>query len=411
MKSWLFVVWLPVLFAVLFITTALSSVNGLAAANRNRSRQKKNSNGVSGGGGFGAVTNKRTKLTNPSTKTTVADYAVDTSESTKALLDFLDQEECEGLEVTEVGICPQTKLRGIFAKESIQPGEYICAVPFVSTLLIDETFVQEELEQQQQQQHLLSSSGRMNHGLSFINKFLHDSEKAKFFKAYLDCLPEFSPNDPNFDPTPEFWSEDEIQQLEIPSLMEDMTSRKMELQALALTENVNSNELLHASWIVRTRAFTTLKKAMTIDGMEGLLQRTVLIPYFDLINHSLEGRGANAQMQVVETKEYNESFYALIANKYIPKGQEIRITYGTGKESSLDIFAKYGFVPQDNIVNDQNLEEDLLSTIEWSTTLQEDEEMLLRLQELEEENEPSRTMKTILSLRTDLKRLKSITKC
>mmetsp|Transcript_28348 Transcript_28348/g.68960 ORF Transcript_28348/g.68960 Transcript_28348/m.68960 type:complete len:167 (-) Transcript_28348:162-662(-) len=54
---------------------------------------------------------------------------------------------------------------------------------------------------------------------------------------------------------------------------------------------------------------------------------------------------ANAELQVVETKEYNESFYALVATQPIQKNEQICITYGTGEESSVDTFIKYGFLP------------------------------------------------------------------
>jgi hypothetical protein len=67
----------------------------------------------------------------------------------------------------------------------------------------------------------------------------------------------------------------------------------------------------------------------------------------DFLNHGGTGASSttNAALEVVETKSYDESFYALVATEPIRKGQEIRICYGTGKETSLEIFVKYGFLP------------------------------------------------------------------
>jgi hypothetical protein len=388
----------------------VGTCQGLAGG---RSQRQPKPRGQIGGGGFGSPkisTNDR------------IGYVVDTSDSVQELLQFLDDEECEGLEATHVGISNNNNnnkrsspLRGIFAKEAIQQGEYICAVPFVSTLLIDEEFVEEG--ERMEEELVSSSSGRIEHGLNFWNKFANHPDNQSFFRAYLDSLPKFSEDDPNFDATPEFWSDSEIRQLEVPVLVDDMLQRKQELHDLANQQqqqqqqqpNLDANTMKHAAWIVRSRAFTTLKKAMNLDGTQGLLQRTVLIPYFDFLNHCdddvdsdnniIEG---NAKMKVIETKEYDESFYALVAKQFIPKGQEIRIVYGTGQETTLDLFAKYGFLPKGNTENDRQLLPDL-DQVEWSTTLEEDEAMLSQSSSSEEEL--SRTMRTILNLRTYLKRL------
>lgn len=106
-------------------------------------------------------------------------------------------------------------------------------------------------------------------------------------------------------------------------------------------------------------------------------------------------------MQVVETKEYDESFYALVATKPIRKGTEIKICYGTGEETSLEIFSKYGFWPE---VEDPKKEkkklQKLLENVEWSTTLEEDKAMLLETEEGAKE-----PMNTILSIRIYAKSL------
>lgn len=324
---------------------------------------------------------------------TAVPYTADTSETTQRLLEFLESEECEGYEVTEVGFSNSQQgslpLRGVFAKEQIQPGEYICAIPFVSTLLVDETFF-EDAEASDQKR---LSAARLENAVKFLEKFGNEEENKKW-KPYLDCIPGSS-SDPNFDATPDFWLDEDINQLEVPELVDEMFSRKRGLQQIANENNSLDLDLLqHASWAVRTRAFTTLKKAIALDGTEGLLQRTVLIPYLDFINH--DSKQPNAELQVIETKEYDESFYALSATCPIARGTEIKIAYGI-EETSLELFGNYGFLPLDNEQHDQQLLQGLRS-LKWSTSLEED------LVTLTDEAIPS-TTKLALSLRVYLKEL------
>jgi hypothetical protein len=75
---------------------------------------------------------------------------------------------------------------------------------------------------------------------------------------------------------------------------------------------------------------------MTLNGTEGMLQRTVLIPYMDFLNH--DSQTFNAALQVIEIKAYDKSFYALVATRHISKGVELLIRYGVGDESSLELY-------------------------------------------------------------------------
>lgn len=293
-------------------------------------------------------------------------YTADESPSIKGLLKFLEEEEVEGIEILEIGYS-RNGLRGVFAKESIEEGEYICAIPFVSTILVDETFV----ESSDHDADLLSAN-RIENAVKFHN--IMETESAKW-KPYFDCLP--TQDDDNWTETPDFWNVREIKSLEIPSLVENMLQRKQEIQKTSLETGVDTQQLQLAAWLVQSRAFTTLKKAALIDPddpdkltREGLLQRTVLIPFIDFLNHA--SKSPNAEMQVVESKAYDESFYALVANQKIPKGKEVRIQYGTGKETSWDLFGKYGFLPEANQSNDL----DYLRSSEWSLENHQDSENL-----------------------------------
>ena len=134
-----------------------------------------------------------------------------------------------------------------------------------------------------------------------------------------------------------------------------------------------------ALWLVRSRAFTTLKKATTLEGTKGLLQRTVLIPFLDLLNHNTAPK-ANAQLQVVETENYEESFYALTATGSIESGEEITIPYGSGRETSWDMYTKYGFWPCGHELNDMKcIHEVVTSDSIWTTSLARDKEELAAL--------------------------------
>mmetsp|Transcript_12224 Transcript_12224/g.25756 ORF Transcript_12224/g.25756 Transcript_12224/m.25756 type:complete len:456 (-) Transcript_12224:1628-2995(-) len=335
-------------------------------------------------------------------------------QQTRALLDWLDEEEVEGLDGVEIGFSKLGSeisandndvadgfLRGVFARQDFRVGEYIMAVPFVTTILLDENF-----EATSDPGKTVLRANEAEVGFQFWEKFFYSNPDGKN-EAFLDCLP-MSPEDPNFDGTPDFWSEKDIRQLEIPKVIDTVLSRKVAIGNLLSNNNrvlENGNDdngnkesgalstIQQCCWLVQSRAFTTYKKAIDLLGNEGFLSRVVMIPFIDMINHD-SPKFANVEMQVVETKEYDESFYALVATQSIPKGEEIKISYGTGKETSVELFCRYGFLPK---VEDREREKEalgnLLEGVEWSTTLEEDQAMLATQ---EGSKEP---MRTILSIR------------
>jgi SET domain len=300
-------------------------------------------------------------------------YTPDTSKKVKSLLEWLEEEEIEGLEGVEIGLSPLPDgnvLRGVFATRDFEVGDYILAVPFVSTLLVHEGFEENETNSVANKENRMSTSQPEN-GLLLWKRFLRTNDavcKQQFekYKPYLDCIP-MTMDDPNFDVTPDFWTDDEIQQLKVPTLVQDILLRKASMQHLVDHHNsqhpdrlISLPEIQMACWIIQTRGFTTFKKAIDLDGKEGLLTRVVLIPFLDFVNHGAHTETAtnvllasNVALDVVETKAYDESFYALVATGHIRKGQEIRICYGTGQESSVEIYLKYGFLPPDNHKNDK----------------------------------------------------------
>ena len=76
----------------------------------------------------------------------------------------------------------------------------------------------------------------------------------------------------------------------------------------------------------------------------------------------------------------------------LTRSQFTPATYGTGRETTLDLASRYGFYT-DNNPNDATLD---LSSAVWTTTLEDDENILVNA---------SGTMKDALALRAHLKRI------
>jgi hypothetical protein len=331
-------------------------------------------------------------------------YIPDVSETTIQLLGWLDAEEVEGLEGIEVGFSssprkstaqndgtssPPPLLRGVFAKRDFQAGEYVCAVPFVTTILINEEFQPNADESDHHDdddnndKNKLLLASKPDNGLLLQKRSFEDQQQRNRYTPYFNSIPLDSQDD-NFDATPDFWTTEEIQQLEYQELIQTILGRKNDIERLVVQQQQQQQQsssssyipsLQHCCWMAQTRAFTTFKRAMDLDGTEGLLSRVVLIPLLDYLNHRSQNN--NAELHVVETKEYDESFYALIATEPIRKGSQITIRYGTGSESSIDIYTKYGFLPEDgNQTNDDEILPEKLNGVQWSTTLEDDKAML-----------------------------------
>jgi hypothetical protein len=177
--------------------------------------------------------------------------------------------------------------------------------------------------------------------------------------------------------------------------------------------------LAFCTWLVRSRAFTTFQMLGTTareeepkeqqlegDAVAGggrtLRTRTVLIPYLDMLNHASAG-ASNTVMEKIESPVVNvdrggdddcidddtgrrcndgtTSYFALVASQDIAAGDELTVTYGSGHETCLDLFTKYGFWLPNN-PNDANLDCLSLSSsrsVLWSTSLAQDEQALAAL--------------------------------
>ena len=291
----------------------------------------------------------------------VPPYIPDTSPAIQDMLKLLGELECEGVEAddsaVEIGFGSTTGMRGVFAKEDLGVGEFLFAVPFPATLVVMED-----------EDELTTDAYR---GLMLLRKYLEPSAETQRWRPYLDSLPTI---DYCFTPTPDFWSHDEIQLLEFPRLVREALNRKEQIRQLAAEEGVDCDKLQFATWLAKSRCFSILKVR------EGRMKtKSVLIPFFDMVNHSSDQ--PNAALQLVEAKADDESFYTIITTCPIPAGTEVTISYGTSSDSSVEHLMNYGLLEESNRYDIDMLHyggEGCLNRMEyWSTSLEDDERELL----------------------------------
>ena len=167
--------------------------------------------------------------------------------------------------------------------------------------------------------------------------------------------------------------------------------RQEDIQKVADRHNTDKDELQFATWLTKSRCFTILRlkqvDPINDPGKKTIQIRSVMIPLLDMINHSSDQ--PNAELEVIETKIEDESFYALQATRPIKANEEITISYGSGQDSSLDLFMNYGFVPYSNPFDIDFLRSEIQQESgsdcftrpdQWSTTLKEDEEQLASME-------------------------------
>ena len=330
---------------------------------------------------------------NSKTSTNLFGYRRDTSQTTQSLVHFLVDEECEGIGLVpdeedaahqedeeedggvEIGFSSETGIRGLFARGDYDAGEFLCAIPFPTTLVIEDS-------------ELGGNTTDAERGLFFLQNYLQKRNESDTLSSYLGCLPT---RDNSFDPTPDFFSSKELAPLEFPRLINAALQRQEDIQKVADRHNTDKDELQFATWLTKSRCFTILRlkqvDPINDPGKKTIQIRSVMIPLLDMINHSSDQ--PNAELEVIETKIEDESFYALQATRPIKANEEITISYGSGQDSSLDLFMNYGFVPYSNPFDIDFLRSEIQQESgsdcftrpdKWSTTLKEDEEQLASME-------------------------------
>ncbi|CAB9506078.1 SET [Seminavis robusta] len=374
-------------------SSLLSSVEALASRSSNKKKTKKPAATKKG---FGASKQPLQP----------ALFLPDESPAVQDLLAFLEHHECEGMEGTAIGYHPQTKIRGLFATQDFEAGEYLLGIPFVPTcvtLAVDPDISVAE-----------TSDAEL--GFRLWQKLIHQ-ENNSLLKPYWQSLPTWHEH---FDASPDFWTDSQIQALEFPPIIEKTRQRIQSVQQLAaaqgLLKDQEVKELQFATWLVKSRGFSLLKpiiqhsnnnddeESSSEPPTTAISGKTVLIPYLDMINHN-KNDAANAELQVLETKLEEESMYALQAIRPIAKGSEITLCYGTGRETSVEMLCHYGFLPPSNQQNDKVFEKDW-NDFAWSTTMEQDQQELQALLAARDDQSQDTTTgkRTILEFRIQMKR-------
>ncbi len=298
------------------------------------------------------------------------------------LVKFLEEMECEGLSRLRVDIDKESLCRGLFCgEEPIIAGEYILAIPIISSLTISDSL--------NDGSQAASDNEDVQEAVNFLTTYAKDPH----WEPYLSCLPKI--NDPNFDATPDFWDPDIVKELEIPSLISDCLERQHEISVVAERTRIDLAELKWATWIVRSRRFTTVQMISQDGGMTSRLRR-MLVPFVDMVNHDVD---PNAEVETIIIPDADdESMHALLATRDIEPGEQVTIGYNDGRATCLDLFDRYGFWLTDNPADDL-IDWDIVDP-QWSTTLEEDEHLLA--------DPLNGALRTAVSMRVHLKRLKQM---
>uniref|UniRef100_A0A7S2R7G0 SET domain-containing protein n=1 Tax=Eucampia antarctica TaxID=49252 RepID=A0A7S2R7G0_9STRA len=377
---------------------AMSSSN--TPSRKKVSNEKKSNNNKSGG--FGKMEKKSVPI----------QHTADESESIQKLMNFLLSQKSTGFGSpdagTEVGIRSiitaddddnnnnNNNGRGVYATKAFKKNEIICRIPSDCALaLCDPAMGGDDIPTS-------AHAGR-----NYLLFYQLDERASKLWAPYLDTLPSsMEGKNNNFEPTPDYFSDDEIEALEFPLAVEAAKTRRQQIIDLANSEDdsITLEDLQFATWLASSRSFAISISSQNPDAPQGLATESdkksirVLLPYLDLINHS--SNDANAELHLIDPEE-DEAWFAIRATRTIRAGKEITIAYGTGVESSVGLLQNYGFVPDENKIDQMMLSragDGTIKTIdEWSTTLEED------VNALKNEN-LTENMRKVIQLRCKLKR-------
>jgi hypothetical protein len=317
-------------------------------------------------------------------------YDLDESASTQALCRWLESQHAD-LGRAAIGFQKTTQQsRGLFATKTIAKDKIICKIPSDCALALSDP-------NNSNDQTLTIAQNAVN----FLNMYSNNKDAKKVWKPYLDSLPTTP------DKTPDFYADDEIDLLEFPRLVRMVQARKVELQTLSQTHDIDYHQLQYAAWLVSSRSFpislavnVTATSDTTDETDDDASMSQQQGPILDMANYKAE---SNAQLTLIDPEKDN-AWFAFKATRPIAPGTEICIPYGA--DSSVELLANYGFVPSKNPVDALMLrkrgDDCLAHPSDLTTTLEEDQAMLQLC------NDP--TLATILAFRIRLKESYETTK-
>mmetsp|Transcript_2435 Transcript_2435/g.2631 ORF Transcript_2435/g.2631 Transcript_2435/m.2631 type:complete len:417 (-) Transcript_2435:257-1507(-) len=346
-------------------------------------------------------------------------HTADTSQPTIDLIKFLTSQNAKGLSSSlsektkggcEIGISNQTGRRGVYTTQSYRKDDIICRIPSDCVLALSNPDLGG------------ADTPTLAHcGRNFLDMYRNNPVASKTWKAYLDTLPTVASTTPLFDATPDFFTDDEIEALEFPRIVQEVSTHLNELAEVCASsfeddggsDSIPFEDLQFATWLVSSRSVKismednsssedSVDKGALPDGVlapSSTKAIRVLIPFLDMINHSSDD--ANVELHLIDP-EKDEAWFTMRATRPIREGKEMTLRYGSGVETSVGLLRQYGFVPEENQYDKFMLKkggEDCIESLEgWSTTLEEDETALL------EDSGLTANMRKVLQLRCQLKR-------
>ena len=379
----------PLLF-LLIVCLGMSVASAFATTSSQSPKKRRISNDRGGAGGFGKASKDSVPIS----------HTRDDSGEISRLLDFLLGFKAEGLggldPGTEIGSSVATGRRGCYALKNHKKGDILCRVPSDCALALSDPSQMGGLDQ-------TFAEG----GHNFLRWYAGNDKARGMWESYLDSLPKMGDN---FDPTPDFFSDEEIEALELPLSVRLAKEKRTQVAELAEREGLSFDELQFAAWIVSSRAFIINidvggegpTKAGPGGGSDSVAVRRkslrVLIPYLDMINHSSDN--ANAELHLIDPDK-DEAWFDIRATRPIKAGKEITISYGTGFESSVELLNNYGFVADENRIDGRMMKKESDEIIQnldgWNTCLEEDRRAL------EEGGDALGNMEKVLRFRIKLK--------
>lgn len=346
-------------------------------------------------------------------------HTVDTSQTTIDLVKFLTSQNAKGLSSSantattgegkgcEIGISTQTGRRGVYTTQAYRKNDIICRIPSDCVLALSNPDLGG------------ADTPTLAHcGRNFLDMYRNNPAASLTWKAYLDTLPTLSPSSSqrqHFDATPDFFTDDEIEAMEFPRIVQEVQNHLVEIAEVCASssddddggDSIPFDDLQFATWLVSSRSVEISMEDTANDGAaalpEGVLPPSsskairVMIPYLDMINHSSDD--ANSELHLIDP-EKDEAWFTMRATRNIRAGKEITVSYGSGVETSVGLLKQYGFVPEENKYDKFMLKkggDDCIESLDgWSTTLEEDEKML-------EDSGLTANMRKVLQLRCQLK--------
>ncbi|GMI05146.1 hypothetical protein TrVE_jg12402 [Triparma verrucosa] len=314
----------------------------------------------------------------------MSNHILDTSEGISYLKDFLNKNG--GNSGTKCDIAKiNGKTRGVICTRSIKKDEIICSLPSSLALSLWDPSTPSS-----------SPSTPSLCALNFKEWYLDDSTRLNTFAPYIGSLP--TVEDVEFEPTPNFYSDSDVDKLEFPGIVSAVNTRKSEIDSAILkSDDVSIEDMKYYTWLVTSRSFSIRLSADDVSSGNAKSVR-IMLPFFDMINHS--GK-SNAEMDILNP-EKDDSTFIIRAKRPIAAGKEVTISYGGGGFSSVDLFTDYGFVqskPPEELLYD---EKDVTQGALKRQPLTPDERTMAKFESTEGYNNPWST-----SLEEDVEKIKA----